>query len=55
MGPKGGFPILPISDGIIFPEALSKFNGLRIRRFLFKKVLDSVFSWIEQLVSRGFV
>jgi len=47
------FPVLVLSDNVTSPEALSQFNGFRIKAFLPKKDLDNIVSTIEQIFVLG--
>jgi len=47
------FPVLVLSDNVTSPEALSQFNGLRIKAFLPKKDLDNIVPTIEQIFALG--
>ena len=43
-------PVLVLSDNVTLPEALSQFNGLRIKAFLPKKDLDNIVPVIEHIL-----
>ena len=47
------FPVLVLSDNVTSHEALSQFNGLKIKAFLPKKDLDNIVPTIEQIFALG--